>query len=155
MNTDQVTLNSARHAAASAVPAPPRILLPLLKSADVRIDGSRAWLFQAGGYRARGDWGTTVLSMTRPLLEAVVRRRVGDLANVTIEDGVLVDRLMVSGSTATGVEVPDGERRYLNRLSDITPFIASYLEESGADPKSHSRVRRWFRWLGSHSRHLM
>jgi 2-polyprenyl-6-methoxyphenol hydroxylase-like FAD-dependent oxidoreductase len=77
----------------------------------VRIDGSRAWLFQAGGYRARGDWGTSVISMTRPLLEAVVRRRVGDLANVTIEDGVLVDRLMVSGSTATGVELPDGERR--------------------------------------------
>ena len=35
----------------------------------VRLDGSRAWLFQAGGYRVRGDWGVTVLSMTRPLLE--------------------------------------------------------------------------------------
>ena len=23
----------------------------------VRVDGTRAWVYQAGGYRAQGDWG--------------------------------------------------------------------------------------------------
>ena len=76
----------------------------------VRLDGHRAWVFQAGGYRARGDWGVTVLSMTRPLLERVVRRRVGGLGNVTIEDGVTVERVTVAGDTVTGVAMADGER---------------------------------------------
>ena len=46
----------------------------------VRVDGTRAWVHQSGGYRARGDWGRPVLSMTRPLLEQVVRRRVAPAA---------------------------------------------------------------------------
>src|SRR5262245_32535591 len=38
----------------------------------VWVDGTRAWVYQAGGYRAQGDWGRPVLSMTRPLLEQVL-----------------------------------------------------------------------------------
>jgi 2-polyprenyl-6-methoxyphenol hydroxylase-like FAD-dependent oxidoreductase len=45
----------------------------------VRVDGTRAWVHQSGGYRAQGDWGRPVLSLTRPLLEQVVRRRVAAL----------------------------------------------------------------------------
>ena len=47
----------------------PGIDTELEQAGAVRVDGSRAWLFQAGAYRARGDWGTVLLSMTRPLLE--------------------------------------------------------------------------------------
>jgi 2-polyprenyl-6-methoxyphenol hydroxylase-like FAD-dependent oxidoreductase len=73
-------------------------------------DGRRAWVFQGGGYRAQGDWGRRLLSMTRPLLEDVVRRRVSALANVRLEDGVLVDRVVVPGDRATGVAVGGFER---------------------------------------------
>ena len=59
----------------------------------VRVDGTRAWVHQSGGYRARGDWGRPVLSLTRPLLEQVVRRRVAALGTVTLRDGVVVERV--------------------------------------------------------------
>jgi hypothetical protein len=85
-----------------------------------------------------------------------------DLAESTVHSFIVKLSLQEIGDETRRVvwhgyitHVPDGERRYLNRLSDITPFIASYLEGAGVDPKSHSRVRRWFRWLGSHSRHSM
>src|SRR6478735_1890099 len=68
----------------------------LQQEGAVWLDGTRAWVYQAGGYRAQGDWGTKALSMTRPLLEQVVRRRVSALGNVTLEDGVVVDRVDLS-----------------------------------------------------------
>jgi 2-polyprenyl-6-methoxyphenol hydroxylase-like FAD-dependent oxidoreductase len=108
----------------------------------VRLDGSRAWLFQAGGYRARGDWGLTVLSMTRPLLERVVRRRVGALANVTIEDGVPVEGVTVAGETVTGVRITGGERRadLVVDASGRNSRIARQLELSGELVPPVSRV---------------
>jgi 2-polyprenyl-6-methoxyphenol hydroxylase-like FAD-dependent oxidoreductase len=108
----------------------------------VRIDGSRAWLFQAGGYRARGDWGVTVLSLTRPLLELVVRRRVGALANVTIEDGVTAEQVTVVGRTVTGVGSSDRERSadLVVDASGRSSRIAHQLESSGLLAPPVSRV---------------
>ena len=40
--------------------------------------------------------------------------------------------------------VPDGERRYLKTLSDITDFIAATLKKIGVDPEP-SRLTRWLR----------
>src|SRR6476619_982697 len=54
-------------------------------------DGTRAWVFQGGGYRAQGVWGRRLLSMTRPLLEDVVRGHVMALPTVRLEDGVVVE----------------------------------------------------------------
>jgi 2-polyprenyl-6-methoxyphenol hydroxylase-like FAD-dependent oxidoreductase len=108
----------------------------------VRLDGSRAWLFQAGGYRARGDWGVIVLSMTRPLLERVVRRRVGGLANVTIKDGVTAQRVTVAGETVTGIALEDGEHRadLVVDASGRSSRIAQQLEASGVLAPPVSRV---------------
>jgi 2-polyprenyl-6-methoxyphenol hydroxylase-like FAD-dependent oxidoreductase len=108
----------------------------------VRLDGSRAWVFQAGGYRVRGDWGTTVLSMTRPLLELVVRRHVAALANVRIEAGAPVDRVMVAGDTVIGVELADGERRadLVVDASGRSSRIAQQLDSSGVLAPPISRV---------------
>ncbi|MFL6099770.1 MAG: NAD(P)/FAD-dependent oxidoreductase [Actinomycetales bacterium] len=108
----------------------------------VRIDGSRAWLFQAGGYRARGDWGVTVLSMTRPLLEQVVRRRVAALGNVVIEDGVEVERVTIGGFTVTGVGLADGERRaeLVVDASGRSSRLVRQLESSGMLSPPVSRV---------------
>ena len=108
----------------------------------VRIDGTRAWLFQAGGYRARGDWGLTVLSMTRPLLEQVVRRRLGALPAVTIEDGAHVERVTVAGDTVTGVALKTGDRRadFVVDASGRNSKIVHQLESSGVLAPQVSRV---------------
>ena len=76
----------------------------------VRVDGYGAWVYQGGAYRARGDWGGPVLCLTRPLLEHVVRPRVAALPGVTVEDGVLVQRVAVTGRRVTGVIADDIER---------------------------------------------
>jgi 2-polyprenyl-6-methoxyphenol hydroxylase-like FAD-dependent oxidoreductase len=72
----------------------PEIDDELERMGAVWVDGTRAWVYQAGGYRAQGDWGPAALSMTRPLLEHVVRRRIALLDNVKLADGVVVDRVM-------------------------------------------------------------
>ena len=85
----------------------------LAAAGAVPTDGYGAYVHQGGAYRARGEWGRPVVSLTRPLLEHVVRGRVAALPNVTIETGVRVDRLAVAGGRArrvTGVVVPGGER---------------------------------------------
>ena len=99
----------------------------------VRVDGHRAWVYQAGGYRAQGDWGPAALSMTRPLLEQVLRRRVALLDNVVLQDGVLVDRVDVSGGQVCGVVVVGA-----SRAADLTvdcsgrsSRIAHQLQSSG------------------------
>jgi 2-polyprenyl-6-methoxyphenol hydroxylase-like FAD-dependent oxidoreductase len=99
----------------------------------VWIDGTRAWVYQAGGYRAQGDWGRPALSMTRPLLEQVVRRRIALLDNVMLEDGVTADRVDVSDGQVSGVAV-DGVLRRADLVVDCSgrsSRIAHQLESSG------------------------
>lgn len=71
----------------------------------VRVDGHRAWVYQGGAYRQQGNWGRWVLSMTRPLLEQVVRRRVAELPQVTLGSGVTVEGVEVADGAVTGVVV--------------------------------------------------
>jgi 2-polyprenyl-6-methoxyphenol hydroxylase-like FAD-dependent oxidoreductase len=82
--------------------------------------------------------------MTRPLLEHVVRRRVGALANVTIEDGAVVEEVTVAvaGTTVTGVRLADGERRadLVVDASGRNSRIARQLELSGQLAPPVSRV---------------
>jgi 2-polyprenyl-6-methoxyphenol hydroxylase-like FAD-dependent oxidoreductase len=108
----------------------------------VWVDGTRAWVFQAGGYRAQGDWGRPALSMTRPLLEQVIRRRVASLDNVRLEDGVVVERVEVGGGRVTGVVV-GGVVRPADLVIDCSgrsSRIAHQLESSGVLAPPVSRV---------------
>jgi hypothetical protein len=41
------------------------------------------------------------------------------------------------------IHVPDGERRYLQSLREITRFIATYLNAMGVRPRVWERIRRW------------
>jgi hypothetical protein len=43
--------------------------------------------------------------------------------------------------------VPGGERRYLKKPSDVSDFIATYLEEMGARPRGWFRLRHYLRKL--------
>src|SRR5688572_10560551 len=108
----------------------------------VRVDGTRAWVHQDGGYRAQGDWGRAALSMTRPLLEQVLRRRVLLLENVTVQDGVLVDRVEVSDGRVRGVVV-DGAVQQADLVVDCSgrsSRIAHQLESSEVLAPPISRV---------------
>ena len=114
----------------------------LVAHGAARIDGTRAWVFQAGGYRARGDWGPVVLSMTRPLLEQLVRRRVRSLGNVTLRDGVVVERVELSGGRVSGVVV-DGAVHQADLVVDCSgrsSRIVHQLEASGVLAPPVSRV---------------
>ena len=108
----------------------------------VRVDGTRAWVHQSGGYRARGDWGRPVLSMTRPLLEQVVRRRVAALRGVSLRDGVVVDRVEAGAARVSGVVV-DGDVLRADLVVDCSgrsSRIAHQLESAGILAPPVSRV---------------
>ena len=108
----------------------------------VWVDGTRAWVYQAGGYRAQGDWGRGALSMTRPLLEQVVRRRVVSLGNVKLDDGVLVDRVEISDGRVSGVVVGEALRTadLVVDCSGRSSRIAHQLETSRVLAPPVSRV---------------
>ena len=109
----------------------------------VRVDGTRACVHQSGGYRARGYWGRPVLSMTRPLLEQVVRRRVSLLGNVALRDGVLVERVEVGDGRVHGVVV-DGSAHHCDLVVDCSgrsSRIAHQLESTGALAPAVTRVQ--------------
>lgn len=111
----------------------PGIDAELERRGAVPTDGTRAWVYQGGGYRAQGDWGRPLLSMTRPLLEDVVRRRVAALPNVRIEDRVRVKRVAVSAGRVTGVVV-DGAERGTDLVVDCSgrsSRLAHQLETAG------------------------
>jgi 2-polyprenyl-6-methoxyphenol hydroxylase-like FAD-dependent oxidoreductase len=74
----------------------------------VRVDGASAWVHQGGAYRMRGELGRPGLSLTRPLLEQVVRERVASLPGVTIEERLAVQRVQMSGGHVTGVVTDAG-----------------------------------------------
>jgi 2-polyprenyl-6-methoxyphenol hydroxylase-like FAD-dependent oxidoreductase len=108
----------------------------------VRVDGTRAWVHQCGGYRARGDWGRPVLSLTRPLLEQVIRRRVAALHEVTLRDGVVVERVEARAGRVTGVVV-EGDVQRADLVVDCSgrsSRIAHLLESTGILAPPVSRV---------------
>ncbi|MFL6167104.1 MAG: FAD-dependent oxidoreductase [Ornithinibacter sp.] len=109
----------------------------------VWVDGTRGWVHQSGGYRARGDWGRPVLSLTRPLLEQVVRRRVAALPGVDLRDGVVVDRVEAAPGRVTGVVVHSEVLRpdLVVDCSGRSSRIAHQLEASGILAPPVSRVR--------------
>src|SRR5690349_3991843 len=68
-----------------------------------------AVVWQLDGYRARADSGVTMLSMSRPLLESCVRRRLRALPQVTVLDETAVAKLTgPPGERVSGVELADG-----------------------------------------------
>lgn len=63
-----------------------------------------AWVF-AGERLARGDSGVRGMTVARPLLEHVIRRRVAQLPNVSIRAGTRVLGLRYEAGSVTGVRI--------------------------------------------------
>ena len=73
---------------------------------------------------AHRETGRPALSMTRPLLEQVVRRRVAALANVRLQDGVVVDRVEVSDGPVVDGVVVDGAVHRADLVVDCSWTLA-------------------------------
>jgi 2-polyprenyl-6-methoxyphenol hydroxylase-like FAD-dependent oxidoreductase len=87
----------------------PRILGELYSGGAVELDvcGDFYW-HQAGGELRRPPSELKGPAMTRPYLEATVRRRVGDLPNVELRSDCAVTGLEVACGRTTGVHTDDG-----------------------------------------------
>lgn len=89
----------------------PGIIDELEAKGAVRTSGLDAWWHQGGAYKVRTDWGGSAISASRPCLETTVRQHLLRRPNVTIADGVSVDRLIVEERGVVGVVIDGCELR--------------------------------------------
>jgi 2-polyprenyl-6-methoxyphenol hydroxylase-like FAD-dependent oxidoreductase len=84
----------------------------LVESGAVPLDAEDMVWHQEGSYRVRSDIGFLAMSMSRPLLERTVRRRLlARHPNVTIAEETVVDGLLVEDGRVAGVRVDGVEHR--------------------------------------------
>ena len=117
----------------------------------VILDGSRDVVqFQEGDFLADGTRRFPLYFATRPLIEQVVRRRVGELDGVTIRANCRWNGYLVDGSAATvrGVEVTsmDGDSEELDAALVVdatgrTSRTPTWLEAHGYDAPETDEIR--------------
>jgi 2-polyprenyl-6-methoxyphenol hydroxylase-like FAD-dependent oxidoreductase len=103
-----------------------------------------------GGHHARFESGLVGVTCSRTLLEAVVRRRVQAIANVTLRDRMSVSRLINDfvARRVTGLEVVDRHTQTTERLDadlivDCTgrgSRMPAWLEDLGYERPAEERV---------------
>jgi 2-polyprenyl-6-methoxyphenol hydroxylase-like FAD-dependent oxidoreductase len=64
--------------------------------------------------------GYQMITMTRPLLEVALRRRIAALPNIVIRDEAAVGGLTATNATVTGVVLHDGETLYADLVVDCS-----------------------------------
>ena len=101
--------------------------------------------YQAGGYRASSLVDRKVVSASRPFIEAHLRRRTHDLANVRIESGVAVHGLVHRGGRVEGVQIADD----MGARTLAADLVVDCSGRSSQAPRgcrrSATRHRRWSR----------
>jgi 2-polyprenyl-6-methoxyphenol hydroxylase-like FAD-dependent oxidoreductase len=96
-----------------------------------------AWVF-AGRRLARAESGVRGMTLARPLLEHVIRRRVTQLPNVKIRAGARVTRLRYEPGRVTGLRVASARGSDEELTSDLV------VDASGR----HSQLPEWLKELG-------
>lgn len=118
----------------------PRLGTELEDAGAVRADlGSDVLGRVPAGWAPRDHLGLSVLSVTRPTLDRILRRRVLRLANVSLVDGVTIDGLLHDRGTVTGVRGRRGDRPF-------TDYADLVVDASGRD----STLVPWLAELGVH-----
>jgi len=116
----------------------------LVAAGAVPLDPADVVRYEAGAYRCRTDLGFTSISMTRPLLEAVVRRRLlQDHPNVKLRDATPVTGLDVHHGRVVGVLVA-GDRIPAQLVVDCSgrnPRSLDHLAEHGVARPELEEVR--------------
>ncbi len=107
------------------------------------IAGDVRW-FNEGNYLARFNSGMTVLSLTRPFLEAGVRRRVRAIRNVTLRENCEIKGLATSENRRRVVGVKIGEVTFPADLvvdaSGRASYAPRWLEALGFEKPPEERV---------------
>lgn len=96
-----------------------------------------------GGYRAKFDWQRLGISMSRPLLEYVVRSRVAAIKNIHILTNIDVSELLTSADhgRVLGVRIED-RNNDLRQVKDLqADFVVDCSGRGSASPK-------WLEQLG-------
>lgn len=93
----------------------PAIRTDFLKDGAIElIAGKDQVVFDYESHRPLRDLGFTQLCMSRPGYERVIRRRVSALPNVTIRQGVRINRLVLDDGAAVGFEIrADEENQFI------------------------------------------
>ncbi|RYZ13205.1 MAG: FAD-dependent oxidoreductase [Alphaproteobacteria bacterium] len=101
----------------------------MLVGRDVKV-------FDFGGWMDECDAGFSVTSLSRPVYEGVLRKRVAALPGVTIRHETDVARLAVENGVCTGVELSDGAKLSANLVVDASgmngPMMAQLVEDGHA-----------------------
>ena len=105
----------------------------LVGAGAIRFDpGTDLGLFRYGAVWQRIESGLDMVTMTRPLLELTLRRRIAALPNVTVRDGTAIAGLTGTAERVTGVVLDDGSELPADLVVD-----------------SSGRGSRSDRWLGA------
>jgi 2-polyprenyl-6-methoxyphenol hydroxylase-like FAD-dependent oxidoreductase len=124
----------------------PDLVDEVLRLGAVEVDLCRDFYwYQSGGVWKRPSSSLTSPAMSRPLLESVIRRRVDQIANVTLRGGSSAVGLEVlpDGSRVTGVQLAHEETVGSQLLVDATGRRArslAWLESLGYAPPALSTV---------------
>ncbi|MFN8348728.1 MAG: FAD-dependent monooxygenase [Spirosomataceae bacterium] len=95
--------------------------------------------FSYGGFKKRFTFGINAVTISRPMLEHIVRERVLALPNVRLEDNASVKKLLTSSDQQQiiGVEIEKGEQTQ-QMLADLA------VDATGRG----SRTPQWFKEMG-------
>ena len=106
------------------------------------VDAPEIRFYIAGGRLALSDPGLKICAATRPLLEAVVRRRVLELPNVRVVEQTMADGLLFDahGAHVTGVQLRPRTDPHPHIVMDATLVV----DATGR----RSRGPRWLTTLG-------
>ncbi|GGK76247.1 FAD-dependent oxidoreductase [Mangrovihabitans endophyticus] len=116
----------------------------LVAQGAVPFDAGDVLVYQGGGYLARHRLGHLAISMSRPLLENALRRRLlQQRSNVTLRDQLAVDTLLVEDDRVVGV-LSDGVQHRADLVVACTgrnTRMLDHLAKSGFAVPEVSAIR--------------
>jgi 2-polyprenyl-6-methoxyphenol hydroxylase-like FAD-dependent oxidoreductase len=114
----------------------PGIMEELVDGGAALLEFNEGTWHQAGGYRAPCLFERQVISASRPFLEGTIRRRVGAMADVRVDSGVVVEGLICERRRIAGVRIGGESPRELPAdlvvdCSGRSSQAARWLQEAG------------------------
>jgi 2-polyprenyl-6-methoxyphenol hydroxylase-like FAD-dependent oxidoreductase len=109
-----------------------------------QVENSR--VFERGHWYPQRDLGFSLLGLSRPAYELVVRRQVESLANVAIRDRTSIESLIVENGRVVGIRILDGDGERKERADLLVvacgrgAFLESALLKAGLPPVPSTRL---------------
>ena len=120
----------------------PGLFDELLAAGAIRLQTEDVVWHQGGAPRVRVDIGAAATSMSRPLLEATVRTRLlAQCSNVTVSEGIVVERPVLEHGRVVGV-LADGEVHAADLVVDCSGRTRATSTGSPRPATRYPRPRR-------------